>query len=277
MRSDGRLRRTGLGVLGDLPWGTHCCHFFQTQKDLLDTLIPYFKAGLEAREFCQWVFDHPLTEEKARRALSHGIPGSDRYLADRRIEIVSSREWYLKGDAFSLKRTMQAWDAKLAEVTARGFAGMRANGQVKWLKRKDWERFDEYEQALDDSLARKPLIVLCNYALEQCGAPEVLDIARTHQFAIAKRRGNWEVLEWRTPPSPEDLYRTLTAREREVLSLAAEGFSNPMIAKLLSIGVRTVESHRANLMRKLGLRNQTELVRYTLQQGLLPLERRKKT
>jgi PAS domain S-box-containing protein len=71
------------------------------------------------------------------------------------------------------------------------------------------------------------------------------------------------------------LYETLTTREREVLVLAAEGHTNPKIARRLSIGVRTVESHRANLMRKLRLRNQTELVRYAVQRGLLPLDIRK--
>jgi len=65
-----------------------------------------------------------------------------------------------------------------------------------------------------------------------------------------------------------DVYDTLTAREREVLQLAAEGHGNPEIATRLGISVRTTETHRANLMRKLGLRNQTELVRYALSRGI---------
>jgi DNA-binding NarL/FixJ family response regulator len=66
-----------------------------------------------------------------------------------------------------------------------------------------------------------------------------------------------------------DLYETLTTREREVLQLAAEGCGNPEIAARLAISVRTAETHRANLLRKLGLHNQTELVRYALQRGLV--------
>ena len=69
-----------------------------------------------------------------------------------------------------------------------------------------------------------------------------------------------------------DLYDTLTNREREVLQLAAEGHTNGEIASRLFISPRTVETHRANVMRKLGLRSQTELVRYALQRGILPLE-----
>lgn len=69
-----------------------------------------------------------------------------------------------------------------------------------------------------------------------------------------------------TPPDP---YDTLTGREREVLQMTAEGHSGAEVARRLFISPRTVESHRANLMRKLGLRNLKEMVRYAVQRGLL--------
>jgi two-component system, NarL family, response regulator NreC len=69
-----------------------------------------------------------------------------------------------------------------------------------------------------------------------------------------------------------DPYETLTTREREVLLLAAEGNNKSEIAARLSISSRTVETHRANLMHKLGLRTQTDLIRYALRRGILPLE-----
>jgi two-component system, NarL family, response regulator NreC len=69
-----------------------------------------------------------------------------------------------------------------------------------------------------------------------------------------------------------DPYDTLTSREREVLHLAAEGLNNQEIAARLIISPRTAETHRTNLMRKLGLRNQTDLIRYALRRGILPME-----
>ncbi len=69
-----------------------------------------------------------------------------------------------------------------------------------------------------------------------------------------------------------DPYDTLTIREREVLHLAAEGCTNADIASRLYISRRTVEVHRANMMQKLGLRTQTDLIRYSLQKGILPCE-----
>ncbi len=71
---------------------------------------------------------------------------------------------------------------------------------------------------------------------------------------------------------PLDLYETLTTREREVLHLAATGNSNIETADQLGISSRTAETHRANLMRKLGLHNQTELIRYAMRRGILPPE-----
>ncbi len=66
-----------------------------------------------------------------------------------------------------------------------------------------------------------------------------------------------------------DSYETLTTREREVLQLAAEGHTNNDIAERLCISPRTVETHRANMMRKLDLHNQTELIRFAFQRGIL--------
>jgi DNA-binding CsgD family transcriptional regulator len=267
-----QVRKTGLGVLRDMPWGTHCCHFYQTQEDLLETLIPYFKAGLEGKEFCLWIVDQPLTEPQARKSLRRAVPHSDQYLADGNIEIVSAQKWYFDGGAFSPKRALRRWNQKLEQASARGYAGMRVAGNPAWLRRKDGKRFWAYEQAVTKAFARKTAIFLCSYFVHTWGAADVFDVARAHGFAIARRHGKWEVLEGRTPSASSDRYETLTTREREVLLLAAEGFSNPEIAHRLSISARTAESHRANLMRKLGLRNQTGLVRYALGRGLVTAE-----
>jgi DNA-binding NarL/FixJ family response regulator len=69
-------------------------------------------------------------------------------------------------------------------------------------------------------------------------------------------------------PEPDPL----TSREREVLQLLAEGLSNQEIAKQLSISVKTVETHRSNMMSKLGLKGKTELVKYALRKGWASIE-----
>ena len=72
--------------------------------------------------------------------------------------------------------------------------------------------------------------------------------------------------------TPFDPMRELTTREREVFGLAADGQSSGDIAARLGISTRTAETHRANMMRKLGLHSQTDLVRFAIRQGIQPPE-----
>jgi two-component system response regulator NreC len=67
-------------------------------------------------------------------------------------------------------------------------------------------------------------------------------------------------------------YDLLTAREREVLQLIAEGYSNQRIAQELFISVKTVEAHKAHIMSKLHARNRTDLIRYALRKGLVGVD-----
>jgi two-component system response regulator NreC len=67
-------------------------------------------------------------------------------------------------------------------------------------------------------------------------------------------------------------YELLTSREREVLQLIAEGFSNQRIAQELFISVKTVEAHKAHIMSKLHARNRTDLIRYALRKGLVGID-----
>ena len=96
------LRKTGIDVVGLMPWGTHLCHFYETKQDLLDILIPYFKTGLENNEFCMWVVFPPRSEDEMKNALRHAFPETDRHLAAGDIEIVAHTEWYLKNGVLDL-------------------------------------------------------------------------------------------------------------------------------------------------------------------------------
>jgi C4-dicarboxylate-specific signal transduction histidine kinase len=189
------MRKTGVDVVGDMPWGTHFCLFYETTADLLETTVSYCKAGLESHEFCLWVVAEPLAVDDARRALQRAVSDFDRYFADHSIEIVAARDWYLQDGTFDLNRVIGGWNEKLARASARGYAGVRVTGDTAWLEKKDWKDFCEYEESLNQAVANQRLAVLCTYPLAACGAAEILDVVRTHQFAVTKRRGGWDVIE----------------------------------------------------------------------------------
>jgi two-component system response regulator NreC len=115
------------------------------------------------------------------------------------------------------------------------------------------------------------------YVLKGCAEEEI--IKAVHEAAAGRRFLSPPVTQIaldayieQAKAGPFDPHETLTPREREVLQLAAEGKTGPEIAARLHISQRTVENHRANLMRKLALENQSELVRHALRHGLISLE-----
>jgi len=259
------LPRIGIQPIADIAWGTHLCMFFQTTEDLLETLTPYFKAGLEDNESCIWVVSGRLTKERAITALRQAMPDLDRYLAKGSLEIIADREWYLQGGRLDLRRVIRGWLQRLKQAEARGYAGLRVSGTFAWRTKTELKNFLEYEAAVNDAIRNRRMIALCGYELASSGAGNLLEVARSHHFALARRNGGWQAVTWRDLTGLPGRYATLTPRERQVLHLVTEGRRNSEIAGRLSISARTVEVHRANLMRKLGVRNQTELVRYALQ------------
>src|ERR1700704_4482188 len=192
---DTQLRKTGIGVVGDVPWGTHFFMFYETKDDLLDTLVPYFKAGLESGELCMWLVSDPLTEEEARNALRDAVPEFERYLANHSIEIAGGRRFYFSGNDSDLQRTVRTWAEKTDIALTRGYAGFRLSGGTAWLESKDWKAFSDYESEVNNSISRWRMMALCTYPLTGSTAAEILDVARTHQFAIARRDNGWEVVE----------------------------------------------------------------------------------
>lgn len=189
------LRKTGIKIIGDMPWGTHFCHFYETKDDLLDILIPYFKTGLENSEFCLWIVFEPLDVEEAKNALRQAIPEADQHLAAGDIEIFPHAQWYLKDGTFNPQWVTEGWQEKLDHALSRGYAGMRLNGIAVWLTEKDWKDFSEYEQEITKLVANQKMIALCSYPLEKSGAVEILDVALSHKFIIALRHSSWEMLE----------------------------------------------------------------------------------
>jgi len=190
------MRKSGMDVIGDVAaWGAHFCLFYETKQDLLEALISYCKSGLENEEYCLWIVAEPVSMEEAREALKDAVPDLDRYMADCRVEMVPAENFFLQDGKFNGKRVADAMSAKLAGILGRGYAGVRVTGDTSWLTKKDWSHFCEVEEGINDVIGDQRLAILCTYPLAACGAFEILDTVRTHQFVLARRRGSWVVLE----------------------------------------------------------------------------------
>jgi PAS domain S-box-containing protein len=218
------LRKTGITIIGDLPWGTHFCYFYETKEDLLETQVPYFKAGLEAREFCVWVVSPVLKVEEAKSALQEAVPDLGRHLAEGALEIHSHDEWYLRDGKCDPLRVLQSWREKIIQSSAKGYAGLRAAGDGGWIGSDEWMVFSEYEKQVSALVADQRSIILCTYPLATSPGDQVFDVAHIHRVAVARRHGTWEMIE--TPELKEakaeirrlneELERKVEERTREL-------------------------------------------------------------
>ena len=129
------LRKTGISVVGDRAWGIHLCLFYETKDDLLEMVLPYFKAGFESGEYCVWLTPDIMTQEEARKELSEILSSLGRDPDDRSFEIQSGRDLYLADGRFDRERVRVVWNEKLAHALAEGYEGLRSSAM-----RSGWTR-----------------------------------------------------------------------------------------------------------------------------------------
>ncbi len=114
------------------------------------------------------------------------------------------------------------------------------------------------------------------YLLKETGPSELVDalheVLKGNRFLSAKLAQRFQDGELKIGDIPSDAYRTLTAREREIFQLTVEGMTSGEIGDKLRISPRTVEEHRSNLTNKLGIKHQTDLIRFAIKHGLLPMD-----
>jgi len=276
-----RLRDTGLEAVGKVAWGSHFCVFYETKKDLLDIVVPFFEAGLQANEFCLWIVANSdlLTINEAKEVLHDAVPDLDRLLKNGNIEIVPYSKWFMTDGAVDVHKAIARFRQKVSEAAKRGFSGTRLTGSPAWMRNNLRARsFREFEQQFDGQLTREQMIAACTFPLRLSGAEDILNAARTHQFAVTVRKGAWKRVEITDLKSAkreaitDPKLEQLTFRQREILQLVAKGQNTKQIAGLLGISVKTVESHRLQLMHRLKIDNVPGLVRFAIRTGLVSSE-----
>jgi PAS domain S-box-containing protein len=123
------------------------------------------------------------------------MPDFAQRTAGGQIEVLPHTDWYLKDGSFEQQRVLDGWVDKLNAARAAGYAGLRLTGNTCWLEKRDWKGFTDYEAAISDVIGKYHMLALCTYSLEKCGAVEVMDVIRNHEFALIRKEGKWEIIE----------------------------------------------------------------------------------
>jgi len=188
-------RRLGISGISSVPWGEHLCVFFNSKEELLKLVVPFMKAGLEDNEFCMWITGEPVNEDEAFNALEAVLPTTHQYLANKQLEILSYRQWYLSSGVFDEKVVITNWVSKARHAEAKGYDGIRIAGNPLWLKSEsDWAKFGSYEETVHRAIRTEKILALCTYPMNICESKSMLSTLSSHGSTLLPVGDQWQRL-----------------------------------------------------------------------------------
>ncbi len=209
-------RKAGISLIDDLSWGSHFCQFYQTNNDLFDILVPYFRAGLENNELCVWVTAGNLSAEDASRVLEEGVPGFPGCLEKGQIEIMPHSLWPAGG-----RKSDKAIVSLTDKALSAGFDGVRLACNAL-PEKKSAKAFSSYGTG---AISRSNVIALFTYPRDKFDAIGLIEVVKKHQCALLRNSGRWEVIESSEARTVKDALRRSEEKLQSLFSNMSEGFA----------------------------------------------------
>jgi hypothetical protein len=188
------MTECGLPGIREIPYGVHMCQFFRTREELAAALVPYFAAGLQARERCIWVTADPLRALAAKDELAKSGFDVDDAIGRGALVIRDHDDWYASAGELKGNQVVDLWLAEEQRALRDGYAGLRITGNITFLRPDEWDGFMEYEALVNRALHGTRIVTLCTYHLHSCGASEVLDVMRRHDCTLERPDHGWQIL-----------------------------------------------------------------------------------
>ncbi|MDP3879495.1 MAG: PAS domain S-box protein [Dehalococcoidales bacterium] len=210
-------RKSGISLIGDVPWGTSFCHFSQTDKELLNVLVPYFKAGLEGNEYCIWVTSGTLDCEAARKALEKAVPRFKEYLEKQQIEIIPYSQWHAAN-----KNPGETIILRHDNAISRGFDGLRLAADAL-SEKKGGKTSRSYPEV--DTIGRYSVIAVFTYPRDEFDAAGLMEIMKNYRFALVRNAGKLEVIESSEARIAREALRITEEKLNSIFRHMAEGFA----------------------------------------------------
>jgi len=208
-------RQSGIASIGDLPWGSHFCQFYQTAGDLLEVLIPYFRAGLENNEYCVWVTSKILGAGEVEKALRKAVPHFEKYAGDQ-LEIIPYSRWRARGG-----KSGSAVLSKLDQAVTSGFAGLRLACNVI----PEDGSGEAVSCRCPDPISRNNVIAVFMYPRDRFDTLGLMEAVKHHRFALIRNAGGWEVIESSEARTTKDALKRTEEKLESLFRNMSEGFA----------------------------------------------------
>ena len=182
----------GIPGVGRIPYGLHVCMFYSQKQDLIDSLVPFFKAGLENQERCLWITAPPFSAGEALAELRKVLPSIDEAISADKLRILDGDRWYAEVPGGDVSRY---WLTEEETALGEGYRGLRVAGNTSFIPQENWDAFMKYEQSLSRAGAGRRLTALCTYDLRRSRATDVFEVTKTHHHTLCRDSVGWEIVD----------------------------------------------------------------------------------
>lgn len=208
-------RRSGIPLIDDLVWGTNFCQFYESDKDLLETVIPYLKAGLENNEFCVWIIPETLSVQHLNIAFEGSSLDFNYFIDKDQMVIISEQLWLSQN-----KTIHDAILSKLDHAVLSGFDGLRLacvgqNGKEE----------TNTDPVRMDVLSRFNIISFFYYPRSNYDTPGFMEVLKKYRFALVRNMDHWEIIESTGVRNVEEALRRSEENLSALFNNMSEGFS----------------------------------------------------
>jgi hypothetical protein len=184
----------GLPGVGPVPVGLHSCHFYSDRQQLIDALVPFVLAGLQANERCLIIASAPLPARDLVRELRQSWDGVEEALHSGALRVLDFDRWYLDTSGLKSEDLVQLWLREEEQALAEGYSGLRVSGNISFLTPEQWPAFMAYEKSVSANFSNRRIVALCSYVLEDCIGDRKDQVLRAHGCAFEQRDRHWQVV-----------------------------------------------------------------------------------
>ncbi len=249
------------------------CHLYDTDAECYEIAASFFLHGIRCGSPCVYISDQHAPQELLKRLEGHGIShnNSSKTRAFEEILVGSHLKEPRRADDI-----LAFIEKGLDKIIRKGGKTVRV---LMVLNRDPFFFLTDSERLwmkayLNKICVDKPVIMMNQYNIERISSKELLSIFKTHPTVVEKN------LVFKSPLYTEpgailregenelDRFRILSGKEKKILGLITNGLSNSAIAQELTISIKTVETHRANIMKKLEIHNLVDLVKFSMRNGM---------
>lgn len=192
---DMALRKTGIDIIGDVPWGTHISQLYSSKDDLSDVIAPYIKEGLLNNELCVWIYSQNTVYQEVKEIIKKHVVNIDEFIDNGQLKLIPYTEWYLKDNSFNEIRVNEQWCGLVKLAHENGFDGLRTAADTAWLEKCYYRSFNSYENNVHRVISELPFIVICLYDTSKIDVLEFAEIINNHDYTILRDNGELKLLK----------------------------------------------------------------------------------